>query len=88
VLDPLKKPSGKGRFSGSGRVWLELESECGSTSPEGCDAALALLFLIALLALVDESFTAREHEIDHAGSSASVLRAGCVQPPHHRLGDV
>jgi hypothetical protein len=38
--------------------------------------------------LVDESFTAREHEIDHAGSSASVLRAGCVQPPHHRLGDV
>src|SRR3978361_816893 len=60
--DPLKKPTGKQPISGSRRVSLELESEDGSTSPEGCDAALALLFLIALLALVDEGFAAREHE--------------------------
>jgi hypothetical protein len=35
------------------RIWLGLESEGGSTSPEGCDAALALLFLISLLPLID-----------------------------------
>jgi hypothetical protein len=35
-------------------------------SPQGYDAAVALLFLIALLALVKEGFAAREHEIHHA----------------------
>lgn len=62
------------------RVWLELESEGGSTSPEGCDAALALLFLIALLPLVDEGFAAREHEVQPCGQACGrprYWRAAC-----------
>src|SRR5260370_3968827 len=70
-LDALKKASGRDRFSGSRQVWLELESEGGSTAPEGCDAALALLFLIALLPLIDEGFAAREHEVHHPGELVS-----------------
>ena len=51
-----RNPAEKDWFSGSLCIRLELESECRSTSPEGRDAALALLFLIALLPLVDEGF--------------------------------
>jgi hypothetical protein len=43
-------------FSGCLRGWGDLKTEGGSTSPEGRDAALSLLFLVTLLPLIDEGF--------------------------------
>jgi hypothetical protein len=49
------------------RGWGNLEAERSRAAPEGIDAALTLLFFVMPLALVDEGFAPREHEVHHAG---------------------
>lgn len=53
---------------------IDVEAQGGGATLEGGDAPLALLFL-ALLSLVDEVFTAGQHEIHHA---CELVRRGGV----------
>jgi hypothetical protein len=54
-------------FSGCLYSGGNLEAKCRGPAPERINAALSLLFLVMLLPLIDEGFTAREHEVHHAG---------------------
>ena len=51
------------------------EAQGGGATLEGGDGPLALLFFVALLSLVDEVFTAGQHEIHHA---CELVRRGGV----------
>jgi hypothetical protein len=54
---------------------IDVEAQGGGATLEGGDAPLALLFFVALLSLVDEVFTAGQHEIHHA---CELVRRGGV----------
>jgi hypothetical protein len=61
----LKKQNWRRPFSCGGFHWIYAVAQGGGAALEGGDAALALLFFVALLALVDEGFAAGQHEVHH-----------------------
>ena len=51
-------------WHGGGR--MDTETQRGCTALEGGNTTLSLLFLVALLSLVDEVLAASQHEVHHA----------------------